>query len=224
MTRVASKPPEPTIAFDEAQHLVLDNVSWDFYGRLLKEIGDRPLRVTFDNGMLEIMAPLSEHEIPKEFIGWMIKTLALLINRPMKSGGSTTFRRREKQKGLEPDDCYFFESAPKMHRVKRWNPKIHPPPDLAVEIDIFSRSVEREPIYAALGVRELWRYDGQNLRCFHLINDQSSLRKYSKAFPLLEVALLRQFLDRVDEVDDDTKVMREFMAWVRKNGWASEEE
>ena len=115
-------------------------------------------------------------------------------------------------------------SSSKMHRVKRWNPKVHPPPDLAVEIDIFSRSIGREPIYAALGVRELWRYDGQNLRCFHLINDEYSLRKYSKAFPFLEVALLRQFLDRLDEIDDETKVMREFMAWVKKNGWASEQE
>ena len=119
MTRLASKPPEPTISLDEAQHFVLDNVSWAFYERLLKEIGNRPIRVTFDTGMLEIMAPLAEHEIPKGFIGWMIKTLAVLTNRPMVSAGSTTFRRREKQKGLEPDDCFFFESSAKIHRVKR---------------------------------------------------------------------------------------------------------
>jgi Uma2 family endonuclease len=223
MTRLASKPPPPVIALDEAQHFVLDNVSWDFYERLLKEIGNRPIRVTFDNGMLEIMAPLYEHEVPKRFIGWMIKTLAMLSDRPMVAGGSTTFRRREKQKGLEPDECFFFESAPKMRGVKRWNPKVHPPPDLALEIDIFSRSVDREPIYLALGVRELWRYDGQNLRCFHLINDHYSLRKYSRAFPFLEVALLRQFLQRLDELTDETKVIREFITWVKKNGWATAE-
>ena len=224
MTRLAAKPPPPAIDLDEVQHFVLDGVTWSFYEHLLKEIGDRPIRVTFDDGTIEVMAPLSEHEIPKEFIGWMIKSLALLINRPMKLGGSTTFRRREKQKGLEPDDCYFFESAPKMQRVKRWNAKIHPAPDLAVEIDIFSRSIDREPIYAALGVRELWRYDGQNLRCYHLIDNQYSLRKHSKAFPFLEVGLLRQFLDRLDEVSDDGKVMREFMAWVKKNGWATDQD
>ena len=124
---------------------------------------------------------------------------------------------------MEPDDCFFFESAAKIHRVKRWNPKLHPPPDLAVEIDIFSRSVEREPIYAAW-VRELWRYDGKHIRCFHLVNDQYAARKFSKAFPFLEVALLRQFLDRLDELSDETKVIREFTAWVKKNGWASEPE
>ena len=84
--------------------------------------------------------------------------------------------------------------------------------------------MEREPIYAALGVRELWRYDGKNLRCFHLVNDQYALRKFSKVFPFLEVALLRQFLDRLDELSDETKVIREFTAWVKKNGWASEQE
>jgi Uma2 family endonuclease len=173
--------------------------------------------------MMEIMAPLYEHERAKKFIGRMIETLSLETRRQMSSAGSATFRRREKQKGLEPDECYFFESAPKMRGVKRWNPKVHPPPDLAVEIDIFSRSIDREPIYLALGVREPWRYDGQNLRCFHHINDHYALRKYSRAFPFLEVALLRQFLDRL-ETADETKVMLEFIAWVRKNGWASEQE
>src|SRR5687767_4450198 len=111
MTRLASKPPrqtQPRLELNDVQHFVLDNVSWEFYERLLKEIGQRPIRVTFDNGMLEIMAPLTEHEFAKGFIGWMIKTLAVLSGTPMRSGGSTTFRRRDKQKGLEPDECFYF--------------------------------------------------------------------------------------------------------------------
>jgi len=224
MTRLASKPPQPSIDLDEVQHFVLDNVTWSFYERVLSEIGDRPIKVTFDEGTIEIMAPLSEHELPKSFIGWMIKTLVLLTNRPMASGGSTTFRLRDKQKGLEPDDCYFFdESEAKMRGVKRWRPKVHPAPDLAVEIDIFSRSIEREPIYAALGVRELWRYDGQHLRCLHLVGEKYVPRKNSKVFPFLEVALLRQFLERRLTVGE-TGTIREFTAWVKKNGWASEQE
>ncbi|HEV8290326.1 MAG TPA: Uma2 family endonuclease [Tepidisphaeraceae bacterium] len=224
MTRLAAKPSPPAIDLDEVQHFVLDCVTWNFYERLLREIGDRPIRVTFDEGTIEIMAPLSEHEFPKEFIGWMIKTLALLTNRPMASGGSTTFRRRDKQKGLEPDDCYFFdESESKMRGVKRWKPKVHPAPNLAVEIDIFSRSIEREPIYAALGVREIWRYDGETLRCLHLIGERYSPRKNSKVFPFLEIALLRQFLERRLEVGE-TRTIREFADWVKKNGWASEQE
>jgi Uma2 family endonuclease len=225
MTRLAAKPrqTQPRVELDDVQHLVLDYVSWNFYEQLLKEIGDRPIKVTFDNGTLEIMAPLSEHEFAKKLIGRLVETLGLLTDRPMASGGSTTFRRRDKQKGLEPDECYFFESEAKVRGIKRWNPKAHPPPELAVEIDIFSRSIEREPIYLALGVPELWRYDGTNLRCFHLVDQRYVLRKYSKAFPFLEVAGLRQFIERMIEVGE-TKALREFMAWVKKNGWASEQE
>jgi len=224
MTRLAAKPPPPSIDLDEVQHFVMDGITWDFYERLLKEIGDRPIRVTFDEGALEIIAPLSEHEIPKSFIGFMIGTLALLTNREIASGGSTTFRRRDKQKGLEPDQCYFFDEAEaKMRGVKRWKPKIHPAPDLAVEIDIFSRSIDRERIYAALGVREIWRYDGEQLRCLHLIGDRYAVRKNSRAFPFLEVAVLRQFLERRHEAGE-TKTIREFTDWVKKNGWASEQE
>ena len=95
---------------------------------------------------------------------------------------------------------------------------------LSDEVDIFSRSIARQPIYAALGVPELSRYDGQTMQCFHLNQDHYSIAKYSRVFPFLEVSLLSPFVNRVQRGDDDTKVHREFVAWVKKNGWASEQE
>jgi len=91
-------------------------------------------------------------------------------------------------------------------------------------VDIFSRSIAREPIYAALGVPELWRYDGNTLHCFHLTQGEYSAAKYSRVFPFLDVSLLGSFINRVQRGDDDSKVHREFVAWVKKNGWASEQE
>jgi len=173
--------------------------------------------------MLEIMAPLPEHEVAKKFIARMIETLALLTKPQMASLGSTTFKRRDKQKGLEPDECYFFEAEAKMRGIKRWNPKTHPPPELVLEIDIFSRSIAREPIYAALGVPEIWRYDGESFTCLHLAANGYTARKNSKVFPFLEVAQLRRFIDRVP-TSGEIATMREFIAWVKKNGWASEQE
>ena len=117
------------------------------------------------------MSPLSEHERLKKFIARLLEMLTFVLDINMSSGGSTTFRRKEKLKGLEPDECYFFKNATKMRGVKRWNPAKHPPPDLAVEVDIMSRSIDREPIYAALGVPELWRWDGAKLQCLHLTGD-----------------------------------------------------
>jgi Uma2 family endonuclease len=227
MTRLASKPPrqrQPRVELNDVQHFVLDGVTWDLYEHFLKQPGATHIRTTYDNGTIEMMAPLAEHEVPRSFIAWMIKTLASLAGMPFKSLGSSTFRRRDKEKGLEPDDCYFFQSRSKMRGVKRWDARRHPPPELAVEVDIFSRSIAREPIYAALGVPEFWRYDGKLLQCFHLTQDHYSVAKYSRVFPFLEVSLLSPFVNRVQRGDDDAKVHREFVAWVKKNGWASEQD
>ena len=220
MSRAITQPQPPlNLPLDQVQHVVLEGVSWGSYEKLLKEIGDRPLRVTFDEGSLEIMSPLPEHERPKRFIGRLLEMLAFELDMPVTCFGSTTFRRRDKQKGLEPDECYFFENEAKARGLKRWNPKSDPSPDLVVEVDIFSRSIDREPIYAALGVPEIWRYDGRRLQCLQLTGDHYSVRRCSKVFPFLEVAQLQQFIAQLPEKDENT-ILREFLSWVKKNGWA----
>ncbi|MFI5380867.1 MAG: Uma2 family endonuclease [Tepidisphaerales bacterium] len=217
MSRTIAQPRPPlNLPLDQVQHVVLEGISWGSYEKLLKEIGDRPLRVTFDEGSLEIMSPLPEHEHPKRFIGRLIEMLAFTLDRPVTCLGSTTFRRRDKQKGLEPDECYFFENEAKVRGLKRWNPRKDPPPDLVVEVDIFSRSIDREPIYAALGVPELWRYDGQRLQCLQLSGDHYTVRRHSRVFPFLEVAQLQQFLAQLPDKDENS-ILREFIAWVKKS-------
>jgi Uma2 family endonuclease len=139
---------------------------------------------------------------------------------PMVSFGSTTFRRRDRGKGLEPDECYYFRDEAKMRGRKRLDLKKDPPPELVVEIDVTHRSVPREPIYAALGVPEIWRFNGRHFDCLHLKGKQYAVRKMSLAFPFLEPALLQQFIDRLAN-QDETSILKAFVAWVRKNGWVS---
>jgi Uma2 family endonuclease len=217
MTRTISGP--PIISLDDVQHFVLEDASWYLYERLLRDIGDRPIRVTYDDGRMEIMSPLPEHERPKKLIGQLIEMLTFQIGMPRVSFGSTTFRRRDKAKGLEPDECYYFKNEAKMRGRKRLDLKKDPPPELVVEIDIMSPSIPREPIYAALGVPEIWRYDGVRLQCLHLNGGKYSVHKMSLAFPFLEPALLQQFIERLDE-QGETSIMSAFVTWVRKNGWA----
>jgi Uma2 family endonuclease len=205
-------------SIDDRQHIVLDDVSWNFYEQVLKEIGNRPLRVTYDEGRLEIMSPLREHEKPKKLIGRLIEMLTFLLNMEMDSGGSTTFRRKDKLKGFEPDECYFIKNAAKMRGVKRWNPKKHPAPDLIVEVDITSRSIDRESIFAALGVPEVWRWDGVKLQCLHLDGDHYVIRKHSLAFPFLEPSELRRYVLKLRRRDENA-IVKEFVDWVKKNGW-----
>jgi Uma2 family endonuclease len=139
MTRTLSQPlnVSPT-QLDEVEHFVLEGASWQLYEKLLKDIGDRPIRVTYDDGRMEIMSPLPEHERPREFIGGLIQMLCFELNRPVACLGSTTFRRRDKSKGLEPDKCYYFRDEAKMRGRKRLDMRKDPPPELVVEIDITS--------------------------------------------------------------------------------------
>lgn len=218
MSRTISHP--SAVALDQGQHFVMEDASWDLYEKLLEDIGDRPIRVTYDNGRMEIMSPLPEHEEVKTLIGRMIEMLTFVRDMPIKSLGSTTFRRKDRGKGLEPDECYYFRDEPKMRGRKRLNMKKDPPPELVVEIDITHRSVPREPIYAALGVPEMWRFDGRRLRCLHLRGGAYVVRKMSLAFPFLEPALLQQFIDRLED-QDETSIIKAFVAWVHKNGWGA---
>src|SRR4051794_25707566 len=120
MTRLLSRPPtREGSSLDDVQHLVLENVDWDLYESLLRSVGDRPIQLTYDQGRLEIISPLPEHEDAKKFIGRMIEALSFELDRPVKCLGSTTFRRRDRAKGLEPDECYYFRDEAKMRGRKR---------------------------------------------------------------------------------------------------------
>ncbi len=217
MSRTLSHP--PAVRLDDIQHFVLEEASWALYEKLLRDIGERPIRVTYDEGTMEIMSPLPEHERPKKLIGQLIETLTFELEIPRASLGSTTFRYREKSKGFEPDECYYFHDEQKMRGKNRLDLKKDPPPELVVEIDIASRSVPREPIYAALGVPEIWRCKARRVDCLHLIDGEYKTRKMSLAFPFLEPALLQRFIEKA-AVDGETAMLRQFVAWVRKNKWA----
>lgn len=217
MSRTLSHP--PVIDIDDIQHFVMEDASWELYEKLLHDIGDRPIRVTYDHGRMEIMSPSPEHEKPKKLLGRMIEALTVELNMPVASLGNTTFRRRETAMGLEPDECYYFRNELKMRGKTRLDLKKDPPPELVVEIDITSRSVPRQPIYAAMGVPEIWRCDGRRVQCLHLKDGAYHVNKMSIAFPFLEPALLRRFIE-IAATEGETAMHRQFVAWVRKNDWA----
>ena len=201
-----------------AQHFVFEDVSWSFYESVLKQVGDGPVRVAYDEGRLEIMSPLPEHERPKRAIGRLFEQLTLELGIPVASYGSTTFRRKDRRQGVEPDECYYVRNEPRMRRRKRLNLKRDPPPDLVVEIDITSPSIPREPIYANLGVPEIWRSDGEQIECLHLIDGRYVARKQSLALPFIEPSQLQRFVDQMT-LRGETAALRAFVTWVRKQGW-----
>src|SRR3954453_9451311 len=202
-------------ALDDAEHLVLMDISWDAYEDLLREIGDGGVRVTYDNGAIEIMSPLPKHEKWIERIARLIDLLAYERNIAVECLGSTTFRKQARRKGLEPDKCFYVRHAAEAQLMEEaFDPTIDPPPDLAIEVDVTRRSIPREPIYAALGVPELWRFEKQRLVVRILQGDSYVDSDASLSFPFLPMKEFQRFVLRLND-EPRTLVVREFGAWVR---------
>ena len=202
-------------SFDEQRHMLLDGVSWDLYERLLAETNGRNVRMTYDEGRLEIMSPLPEHERPGQAMAGFILLLAMELDIPICSLGSTTLRREEKRAGLEPDQCFYVQNEAKVRAKKRLDFRHDPPPDLAIEVDITHRSVPKMPLYGKLRVPEVWRLDENGLKCHLFTGDEYTESESGRAFPMLRVADLEPFLRRL-ETENETAVMRSFRDWVRR--------
>lgn len=109
--------------------------------------------------MLEIIVPLSEDEYSEDAIGDLVKDLAEELAIEYECFASTTWRRQECMGGAEPDNCFYIQNLPAVRGRLNIDLNSDPPPDLVLEIDITSKSLDRLPIYAWLGVPEVWRYD-----------------------------------------------------------------
>jgi len=191
------------------------DVGWTGYQTLLKMVENRRVRVTYDRGDVELMAPLSIHERYKSLIGRMIETIGEELEIQVVAVGSTTFNSEELDCGLEPDECYYLTNAGQVRDWKRVDLNVDPPPDLVVEVDITSSSIDRQGIYANLRVPEIWRFDGDTLTVLLLQQDGNYIpNETSLAFPFLPMNELAAFL-RGYALGDDSRWGRMFREWVR---------
>jgi Uma2 family endonuclease len=198
------------------QRTVLHNVSWETFEALLRDTGEhRGSRFAYDCGVLEIMTPLFEHENPKSNFGNFIIALAEELGIELRSAGSTTLKRKISKRGIEPDSCYYIQNELAIRGKKTLDLENDPPPDLAIEIDITSSSVNKLGIYSALGVTELWRYDGQDLKFYQLIEGQYIECKFSIAFPIVSVNEISRFIKQSKSMGE-IALLKSFRAWVRK--------
>ena len=200
------------------ESFVLEGVSFELYERLVQELAEQHIYITFDRGRLELMSPSPEHEWWKSLIGRLIEALALERAVAAEALGSTTFKRGDLAKGLEPDECYYLRGASALRRKREADLTRDPPPDLVVEVDITHRAIDREGIYAALGVAELWRFDGRAVT-FLLLEPGGSYRRAdtSAAFPGLRAADLQRFLNEAQDKDQGAAVLA-FRDWIRSGG------
>jgi Uma2 family endonuclease len=202
---------------NRSDRVLLHNISWEQFERLLEDLGDRrSARIAYDNGTLEIMTPLPEHEYFKETLSDAVKDIAEEIAKDYESYGSTTWRKRIKMAGVEPDNCFYFQNEAVVRgRVDLDLSQGDPPPDLVLEIDITNKSLDRFPIYARLEVPELWCYDAGELRIYHLRNGEYVETEVSLAFPMLPVRELPQVIE-AHRAEGRRAIRRAVREWVRK--------
>lgn len=202
------------IDIQPGQHLTLRQVSWKEFEAILEEMGEhRASRVAYYQGVLEIRMPLPEHEKVKILIGEFVKILLDELEIDWEPYGATTFKRSEMAVGLEPDDCFYIQNSRLMIGKQRINLSIDPPPDLAIEVDVTSKT--QLDAYLALGVPELWIYAEGKLQIFLLIEEEYQPVETSPIFgnlPIIEGIL--QFLHN-SEVVGSSAARRGFRKWVR---------
>ena len=204
------------VRIPNTQRFILDNVSWGRYTRLLRLFEDRHLRITYDRGVLEIMTLSYEHENISRFLGRLVLILTEEFDLPVAPGGSTTMRRKRKQKGLEPDDCYWIAHASVIRGKTTIDLRTDPPPDLAVEVDVSRSSLNRMAIYEKLRMPEVWRHNADGLT-FNVLNAEGKyeVSPVSTLFPVpISSADLVPFIQMRNSMDDNA-VIKQFRVWVR---------
>ncbi len=183
--------------------------------RCLEDLEGCHKRLTYDEGTLEITTLSARHEWSKRLIGRMIEAMTEELNIPIRSGGSTTLKQQLKEKGLEPDECYWIATEPLVRGRADLDLAVDPSPDLAVEVEVSRSVLDRLGIYAALRVSEIWWSDGDKIMISRLQDDGTyASMDYSRSFPWLPMAELGRFLE-ASETMDETQWIRSFRAWVR---------
>jgi Uma2 family endonuclease len=133
--------------------------------------------------MLEVMSPSSEHESISYYLGLLVALFAEETGTDVYGVGSTTFKRADVQRGFEPDACFYIQNEELIRGKARIDLDVDPPPDLVIEVDITSPSLDKLPIYAQMGVSEVWRYEGKDLSFLTLDNNEYSKVEESIVLP-----------------------------------------
>lgn len=195
---------EPELAGidDPEERFSTSGVSWPIYETLLAKLEDNShYRVTYLDGVLEIVSPSARHEKLKKRLATLLEfylTRKRIKHTPM---GSPTVRNRLKRAGAEPDECYCIGEEKNI-------------PDLAIEVIITSGSINKLETYRRLGVAEVWFWESNRLKLYHLREETPSvfLETYgyeqivlSEFLPELSISLLEQCTlvsDQIQAIDE----------------------
>src|SRR5487761_1724041 len=178
----------------QERRMVLRGVPWDLYVALRDLEADWHVRMAYDRGTLEMMVNSDVHENMKRLIGRLIEAFTAELNIPLRSLSATTWRRRDLDKGLEADECYYIRNQTRVCR----------------RVD-----VDKMAIYAELGVPEVWHWEDGDLQAWVLDEGRYVPHEMSYNLPMLRVKDLEEFLGPLQALDESAWI-NAFRAWVRE--------
>lgn len=210
MTKIATIEPAE-------QRVVLYDVRWETYQALLADPQRSGGRLSYADGLLEIMTTSLEHEELKCLLGMLIEAYAVEMDIDFLPSGSLTLKRKDVGQGTEPDESYYIANAALVRGRKRLRLPQDPPPDLVVEIEITRSAIDRLELHAKLGTPEVWRHNGKKLSV-HVLGEDGAYRpsRRSLAFPRLPLPELARFLER-RRSRTGPRIVKSFRSWVRRS-------
>jgi Uma2 family endonuclease len=202
----------PQLASAETR-TVLENVRWETFLELADGRPGSVPRMTFDQGVLELMTPRRQHEAIGRLIGRIVETFSERRGIEILSCASTTFKRPDLDRAFEPDESYYIAHADQIRPKDEVDLQIDPPPDLVIEVEITSSAIAKLRLFAAMGVPEVWRHDGSRLEMLGLEGPGYRPLASSLGLPGLTAAMINAVLARRFE-QGETALIKEFRGTI----------
>jgi Uma2 family endonuclease len=197
----------------EQDHVIMHGVSWRTFQQLLADRGERGgVLLAYDRGTVELRVPSQEHEWIKTTLTQVVEAIAFARDLHYRSLGSTTFVREDLARGFEPDACFYLDHADAIAPDRPLDLAVDPPPDLVIEVDITRSSLDKLPIYAALGVPEVWRYTGREVEIQSLIHDTYVVSDTSRVLPGVHASMLARFIEEARTTTNQTAWFKSVVA------------
>jgi Uma2 family endonuclease len=195
--------------------ILLNDISWQEYEMFLEDFAEKSgWRLAYDTGKLEIMPPTQAHETFSFSFSLFVLAYCEHFNLDMQGAGSTTFRRAFLNKGVEPDECFYIQNAEKVIG-KKFKSNEYPMPDVAVEVDVSTDSLDKLPIYAALQIPEIWVFDGKKVFFYQLDGEKYNQISNSVALTSLSSETLTEFLN-LSETKGQTVALKSFRQYLNE--------
>ncbi len=198
------------------KRIVLERVGWETYERLLAEhVNSLGTRCAYHGENLEIVVGYKGHEDLNRTLAQLVEAVAMEADLLYCRTGSTTFKRDDLHKGFEPDSSFYIEHAEEVRSKDKIDLHHDPPPDLVIEIDITSDSLDRFPIFAGVGVPEVWRCSEGRVLMYRLRENGYVPLNRSVAAPPMTPEMATRSLELSSELTPKQWFLR-VQTWVRE--------